>query len=185
VWSPRSSIVPAACGSQVCKPFCKPDTTGQGETGKTQQTTGHIAFQICRDQRSGQRRSETAETHVVWLITQRSEVQILPPLPRPEAVPQTEGRPFACGLCTELCELLEPPRDRVGVRSPAILPAEQHPRDPGNRPEFASLLVENLDMRLETGQSERVERQYMLSVLGLAVRLDHPAVHDHPRDLDR
>ena len=39
---------------------------------------------------------ETWETRVVWLITQRSEVQI-PPLPRPEALSRTEKRPSACG----------------------------------------------------------------------------------------
>ena len=33
------------------------------------------------------------------------------------------------------------------------------------------------------GQRERVERQHVLSVLRLAVRLDHLAVHDHPRDI--
>ena len=30
------------------------------------------------------------ETRVVWLITQRSRVQIPPPLPRPEALSRTE-----------------------------------------------------------------------------------------------
>jgi hypothetical protein len=34
------------------------------------------------------------------LITQRSRVQIPPPLPRPEALSRTEKGPFACGLCT-------------------------------------------------------------------------------------
>ena len=36
---------------------------------------------MCRGQRSDQRRPETTETVVVVLITQRSQVQILPPLP--------------------------------------------------------------------------------------------------------
>jgi hypothetical protein len=40
---------------------------------------------VCRVQRLDWRLPETLETHVVWLITQRSEVQILPPLPRSEA----------------------------------------------------------------------------------------------------
>jgi hypothetical protein len=35
---------------------------------------------VRRGRRSNQRRGETAETHVVWLITQRSRVQIPPPL---------------------------------------------------------------------------------------------------------
>jgi DDE_Tnp_1-associated len=38
---------------------------------------------------------ETWETCVVVLITQRSEVQILPPLPRPEALSRTEKEPSA------------------------------------------------------------------------------------------
>jgi len=37
---------------------------------------------------------ETREAHVVWLITQRSEVQILPPLPRPEALFRIGRGPF-------------------------------------------------------------------------------------------
>ena len=44
---------------------------------------------------------ETGETCVVWLITQRSRVQIPPPLPRPEAPSRTEKGPSACGLLTD------------------------------------------------------------------------------------
>ena len=51
------------------------------------------------------------------------------------------------------------------------------------RPEFALLLVELLDVHRRGGQRERVERQDVLSVLGLAVRLDHPAVDNDPRGL--
>ena len=40
-------------------------------------------------------------------------------------------------------------------------------------------------MRLQHGQRERVERQHVLSILRLAVGLDHPAVHHDSRDLDR
>jgi hypothetical protein len=47
-----------------------------------------------------------------------------------------------------------------------------------------ALTVEHLDMRLQGGQRERVKGQQVLSVLCLAVRLDHLAVHDHPRDID-
>ena len=47
-----------------------------------------------------------------------------------------------------------------------------------------ALPVEHLDMRLQGGQRERVKGQQGLSVLCLAVRLDHLAVHDHPRDID-
>ncbi len=38
-------------------------------------------------------------------------------------------------------------------------------------------------MHLQGGQRERVERQDVLSVFGLAVRLDHPAVDNDPRGL--
>jgi hypothetical protein len=41
------------------------------------------------------RTPETWETCVVVLITQRSRVQIPPPLPRPEALSRTEKGPFA------------------------------------------------------------------------------------------
>jgi len=48
------------------------------------------------------------------------------------------------------------------------------------RPEFSPLLVELLDVHLQGGQCERVERQDVLSDFGLAVRLDHPAVDNDP-----
>ena len=53
------------------------------------------------------------------------------------------------------------------------------------RPEVPALLVERFDVRLQRGQSERVERQDVLSVFGLAVRLDDPAVYDDAGYLDR
>src|ERR1700755_1533615 len=59
--------------------------------------------QVCRGQRGDRRPSETGETHVLRLITQRSRVQIPPPLPRPEALSRTEKGPSACSLCTDLC----------------------------------------------------------------------------------
>jgi hypothetical protein len=80
-------------------------------------------------------------------------------------------------------QLLEPSRDRVRVRRPAILPAEQHAVIVVVRPEFAPLFVELLDVHLQGGQRKRVERQDMLSVLGLAVRLDYPPVDDDSRGL--
>ena len=81
-------------------------------------------------------------------------------------------------------ELLEASRDRVGMRRPAIRPAEQHTVIVVVRPEILALLVEHLDMRLQNGQRERVEGQHVLSVFRLAVRLDHLAVHDDARDID-
>ena len=52
------------------------------ETEEREQAGHEHAPSIRRDQRTGERPPGTAETGVVWLITQRSEVQILPPLPR-------------------------------------------------------------------------------------------------------
>jgi hypothetical protein len=40
-------------------------------------------------------------TALGMLITQRSQVQILPPLPRQEALFRTGRGPFACSLCTD------------------------------------------------------------------------------------
>jgi hypothetical protein len=53
------------------------------------------------------------------------------------------------------------------------------------RPEIPALLVERFDVGLQRGQSERVERQHVLSVFGLAIRLDDPAIYDDAGYLDR
>ena len=81
-------------------------------------------------------------------------------------------------------QLLEASRDRVGMRRPAIGPAEQDAVIVIVRPEVPAFPVEHLDMRLQNSQRERVGYQHVLSVFRLAVRLDHLAVHDHPRDID-
>ena len=78
--------------------ICARDAAGQAETKETQKTTADSAPPVCRAQYAEQGRPETAETHVVWLITQRSRVQIPRPLPRPEALSRTEKGPSACGL---------------------------------------------------------------------------------------
>ena len=80
---------------RLCKPICKPDAAGQAETGETQPTSDGLLEQNRRGQGSNQRRPGTPETRVVWLITQRSRVQIPPPLPRPEALSRTEKGPSA------------------------------------------------------------------------------------------
>jgi hypothetical protein len=67
-------------------------------------------------QRHHRRPRETPETCVVLLMTQRSQVQILPPLPSSEAVPRTEGRPLACSLLTDLLTRL------LLLRHPACRP---------------------------------------------------------------
>ena len=70
------------------------------------------------------------------------------------------------------------------MRRRAVFPAEQHAMIAAVRPMILTLTVEHLDMRLQGGQRERVKGQQVLSVLCLAVRLDHLAVHDHPCDID-
>jgi hypothetical protein len=85
-----------------CKPICKPDAARQRETGETEPTEQDRICPVRRGHHARERQSETGETHVVWLITQRSRVQIPPPLPRPEALSRTEKGPSACGLCTDL-----------------------------------------------------------------------------------
>ena len=64
----------------VCKPICKPDAAGQLETGETWKDRVDFAAQVGRGRRDDQRLPETPETHVARLITQRSRVQIPPPL---------------------------------------------------------------------------------------------------------
>ena len=56
----------------------------------------------CRADAGLHGRGEPAWTGTGLLITQRSRVQIPPPLPRPEALSRTEKGPSACGLLTDL-----------------------------------------------------------------------------------
>ena len=60
------------------------------------------------------------------------------------------------------------PMTRVGMW-PAIFPAEQHAMILVVRAGLTPLLVERLDVHLEHGQRERVERQHVLGVLSLAI----------------
>lgn len=53
-----------------CKPICKPDAAGQAETGETQKVREDFAEKIDRGQQGDQGQPETAETAVIWLITQ-------------------------------------------------------------------------------------------------------------------
>jgi hypothetical protein len=74
--------------SLLCKPICKPDATRQPETGETEPTERDGICPVHRGHRTRKRQPETGKTQVVWLISQRSRVQIPPPLPRPEADPE-------------------------------------------------------------------------------------------------
>ena len=64
-----------------CKPICKPDTAKQAERGKTGRSEQDVFCSVRHGHRIRERQPETPETDIVWLITQRSQVQILPPLP--------------------------------------------------------------------------------------------------------
>ena len=83
-------------GGLICARICARDATGQAETGKTQKIRDDFIPHVCQGQRGDWRLPETPETYVVWLITQRSRVQIPPPLPRPEAfLEQRKGLLYA------------------------------------------------------------------------------------------
>jgi hypothetical protein len=56
-----------------------------------------------------------------------------------------------------LGESLEAPRDRVGMRRLAVLPAEQDTVVLVVRPEVLPFLVEQFDVDLENGEGERVK----------------------------
>src|SRR5579859_4092654 len=73
--------------------------TGDAEVGH------RCAVSVKRGQRGGQTSCVTPETCVVWLITQRSRVQIPPPLPSPQVrgLFRSWKGPSACAVCTELC----------------------------------------------------------------------------------
>jgi hypothetical protein len=75
----------ATCGKPqiknlLCKPICKRDTVEQGGTRKTRRAVGAVDPLVSRGHRVRERPPEMPETGVVVLITQRSQVQILPPL---------------------------------------------------------------------------------------------------------
>ena len=86
----------------ICARFCARDAEGRTETRETEKAQDGPLLRVYRGQRGYPRLPETAETCVVWLITQRSRVQIPPPLPRPEALFRTGRGPLACGLLTDL-----------------------------------------------------------------------------------
>jgi hypothetical protein len=94
------------------KPICKPDAARQRETGETEPTERDGICPVRRGHRTRERRLETVETHVVWLITQRSRVQIPPPLLFSAGQgPFSAGRgPFAFGRCSKTCSSNSLPR---------------------------------------------------------------------------
>jgi hypothetical protein len=57
--------------SLFCKPICKPDAARQRETGETEPTERDGTGPVRRGHRTRERRPETPEINVIWLITQR------------------------------------------------------------------------------------------------------------------
>jgi hypothetical protein len=104
--------------NQICARNCARDAAGQAETEETQKIRNGLAPQACRGQRRDRRRSETAETCVVWLITQRSRVQIPPPLLFSQVkVLFLPGRgPLAFQACSKTCSSNTVPRSPAARR---------------------------------------------------------------------
>ena len=75
------------------------DRTRRGRRNRRSETGSVLSAEVTTPAGDGPRRGET---HVVWLITQRSRVQIPPSPPRSEALSRTEKGPSACGLRTDL-----------------------------------------------------------------------------------
>jgi hypothetical protein len=63
-----------------CKPNCKRDAARQDGTGETEPTERDGICHVRRGHRTRERLPGTTKTRVVWLITQRSRVQIPPRL---------------------------------------------------------------------------------------------------------
>jgi len=102
-WTTWTSRPEADLCTHLCTRCQRPrDAAGHAETGKTTRDAGDAQRGLSPGQRDGAERRRRWETRVVWLITQRSRVQIPPPLPRPEAPSRTEKGPLACRLLTDL-----------------------------------------------------------------------------------
>jgi hypothetical protein len=76
----RGGVKELQINSLFCKLICKPDAARQHETGETEPTERDGIGLVRRVHHARERLPGTPETHVVWLITQRSRVQIPPPL---------------------------------------------------------------------------------------------------------
>ena len=64
--------------SAACKPICKPDAPEWDETEETEQNERAVLVPVRRGHRIRERSSETRETYVALLITQRSPRQWRP-----------------------------------------------------------------------------------------------------------
>ena len=93
----------------ICARICARDAAGRIEKGEMPTLDTDAAAPVDRGQRDEWRQSERPETNVVWLITQRSRVQIPPPLPTKGQRPFLEQRK---GLLHVVCKLICKPRAR-------------------------------------------------------------------------
>ena len=101
-----------------CKPICKPDAAKPGETEETQPTDRDVICPVPRDHRAHERLPETPETYVVLLITQRSRVQIPPPLlvSQVKALSQWGEGLLRAGRCSKGCSRSRAPHGLAARR---------------------------------------------------------------------
>ena len=78
------------------------DSTRRGRRSRQSEMGSVLSAEVTMPARDSPRRPET---RVVWLITQRSRVQIPPPLPslQVRGLFRSWKGPSACAVCTELC----------------------------------------------------------------------------------
>jgi hypothetical protein len=102
--------------SLFCRPICKPDAAGQPETGEMDPTERDGTRPGRRGHYTRERLPGTPETYVVWLITQRSRVQILPPLPGKTAPGASFPGPFSATCDQSLGHVPRPIAGRFSQR---------------------------------------------------------------------
>jgi hypothetical protein len=94
--NPASEQDDQAISNQICARICAQDAAGRLETRETQRAGYERPPSVLRGQRGDQRRRETAETRVVWLITQRSGFKSRPRYQGQRPFLETEKGPLAC-----------------------------------------------------------------------------------------
>ena len=136
---------------QVCARDCARDIARRVETGGRCRLDANAAPPACRGQLGGERPSGTAETGVVCLITQRSQVQILPPLPG-----QRPGGTCFLAFCTLfVIEFVSQRRGVTPRRSGPLLSADSTTTEVRRRCPARSAISE---VHLDAGQRRVRER---------------------------
>jgi hypothetical protein len=135
-----------------CKPICKPDVAKQAETAEKGPSERDVFRFVRRDHPIRERLPETSETCIVVLITQRSQVQILPPLQRCRSeAPSSHGR----GLLHVVCKRRSRSSLLAGSRRPTGPgPRAPHPRSrwrPGPTDDQLSERVRQVTRRAGSG----------------------------------